>query len=288
MCVKIWSLLLDKQFFWSILCIDRPVLLSAALIPIRLKKLESAMTKRIIQFTVVLAILATSFASVGSVSAWGCPNYITVQWGDTLSGIAAQCGTTVEAIQLANPGLAWWVYAGQVLCIPTGYTNVPVSYPTYGNSYVVQQGDTLGKIAARLGIRLSDVLAVNPQIWNPSLIYVGQVINLPAGISVPPPVYNPPPSQPNYPTTPVESYSSVKIAYKYGLYVRSAPGGDIIASALNGTTWRYRQSSVFIDSRWKVWVEVKVFPPAKGFSTGWILVKDQLGTFFTDPPIDAN
>ncbi len=26
---------------------------------------------------------------------------------------------------------------------------------------------------------MSDILAVNPQIWNPNLIYAGQVINLP-------------------------------------------------------------------------------------------------------------
>jgi LysM repeat protein len=244
------------------------------------------MTKRIVQFVVVLAILVAPFASVGVASAWSCPNYITVQWGDTLSRIAANCGTTVDAIQRANPGLGWWVYAGQVLCIPTGYANVPVSYPTYGGTYVVQPGDTLGKLSVRLGLRLSDVLAVNPQIWNPSLIYVGQVINLPTGVSVPPPVYNPPPSQPNYPSPPVDSFSSVKIAYKYGLYVRDAPGGAIIASALNGTTWRYRQSSIFVDSRWKVWAEIKLIPPVKGYSTGWILVKDQLGTYFTDPPID--
>lgn len=245
------------------------------------------MAKRIVQFTVVLAILVTSFASVGGASAWSCPNYITVQWGDTLSGIAVQCGTTVDAIQRANPGLGWWVYAGQVLYIPSGYVNVPVSYPSYGGTYVVQKGDTLGKIAVRLGVRLRDILAVNPKIGNPSLIYVGQVINLPTGVSAPPTVYDPsPPKHPDYPLPPVDSYSTVKIAYKHGLYVRSAPGGDIIASALNGTTWRYRQSSVFIDKKWKVWVEVKLIPPVKGYTTGWILVKDQLGTFFTDPPID--
>jgi len=130
-------------------------------------------TKRIFQLTVVLAILVTSFASTGGVFAWGCASYITVQWGDTLSGIAATCGTTVQAIQAANPGLGWWVYAGQVLCIPTGYASAPVSYPTYGSTYVVQQGDTLGKIAARMGINWRDILAINPQIWNPSLIYTG-------------------------------------------------------------------------------------------------------------------
>ena len=245
------------------------------------------MTKKIFRLVVVVGILIASFASAGGTLAWsGCPNYITVQWGDTLSGIASQCGTTVEAIQSVNPGLGWWVYAGQVLCIPTGYVSAPVSYPTYGSTYMVQRGDTLGKIAGRLGVRLHDLLAVNPQIWDPSLIYVGQVINLPSGVSAPPPVYYPPPKHPDYPSYPVDSYSSVKIDYKYGLYVRSSPGGPIIASALNETTWRYRQSSVFVDKQWKIWVEVKLIPPVKGYTTGWILVKDQLGTYFTDPPID--
>ena len=243
-------------------------------------------TKRILQLVVVLAILVTSFASTGGASAWGCASYITVQWGDTLSGIAATCGTTIQAIQAANPGLGWWVYAGQVLCIPTGYASAPVSYPNYGSTYVVQQGDTLGKIAARIGVSWRDILAVNPQIWNPSLIYTGQVINLPAGVGVPPP-YNPPaPTHPTYPAPPVDSLSTLKIAYKHGLYVRSEPGGAILASALNKTTWYYKTNSIIMDSHWKVWAEVKLYPPVKGYATGWILVKDQLGTYFTDPQID--
>ena len=143
--------------------------------------------KRTFQLIVVVAILVASFASTGSVLAWGgCASYITVQWGDTLSGLAALCGSTVEAIRAANPGLGYWVYAGQVLYIPTGYTSAPVYYPpsyapSYGGgTYVVQYGDTLGKIAVRSGVSVNDILAVNPQIWNASLIYVGQCITLPA------------------------------------------------------------------------------------------------------------
>lgn len=138
--------------------------------------------KRIFQLIVAAAILVASFASTGSALAWsGCASSITVQWGDTLSGLARLCGTSMEAIRAANPGLGWWVYAGQVLYIPTGYNiPAPVYYPTYGGTYVVQWGDTLGKIAARLGVSVGDILAVNPQIWNASLIYVGQAISLPA------------------------------------------------------------------------------------------------------------
>ena len=247
------------------------------------------MTNRIFRFMIVAAILAAALAWTGNASASSsCPSYITVQWGDTLSGIAARCGTTVAAIRAANQGLGDWVYAGQVLCIPANSGSAPVSYPTYAGTYIVQWGDTLGKIAGRTGTSVGQLLAVNPQIWNPSLIYAGQVINLPAGAGAPPPVYTPPTPQPHYPPPVVDSFSTVKIAYKYGLFVRSAPGGDIIASALDGTTWKYRQNSVFVDKKWKVWAEVKIFPPVKGFTTGWILVKDQFGKFFTDPPIDID
>ena len=155
--------------------------------------------KRNTQILVVLAILFSSLASAGSAFAWtNCNTYVTVQWGDTLSGIAAFCGTSVAAIQASNPGLGSWVYAGQVLYIPTGYI-APVSVPTYsgisstgnplysptpGGTYMVQWGDTFAKIAARMGISVNDLIAANPQIWNPSLIYSGQVINLPAAAPV--------------------------------------------------------------------------------------------------------
>jgi LysM repeat protein len=246
------------------------------------------MTKRIFQAVVIVAILLASFASTNGASAWSnCARTITVQWGDTLSGIAVQCGTTVEAIRGANPGLGWWVYAGQVLCIPNGYSSTPINYPTSG-TYTVQWGDTLGKIATRTGTSVSSILAVNPQIWNPSLIYTGQVIYLPVGVSAPPPppAYNPPPSHPNYPSTPSESLSTLKIDYKHGMYIRSEPGGTVISGALNKEVIYYRSNSAFTDSKGKVWVEVRLFPPVKGYTTGWLLVKDQFGTHFTDPQID--
>jgi LysM repeat protein len=239
--------------------------------------------KKFVQLIVIAMLLITSFAWTGNVLAWSqCSTYITVQWGDTLSGIAKLCDTTVNAIRAANPGLGWWLYAGQTLYIPSGDT--PGNPPASGGTYVVKSGDTLGKIAAKSGTSLSALLAVNPKIYNASLIYTGQVINLPAGVSVPPPTNYPPP--PNNPPPPFESYASLKIDYSYGMYIRSDPGGPIIASALDKTSWYYKLNSVFIDKNYKVWVQVKISPSVKGYSTGWLLVKDQLGTYFTNPHID--
>lgn len=44
---------------------------------------------------------------------------------------------------------------------------------------VVQRGDTLWGIAQRHGVSLDALIRANPQIPNPNLIYVGQVVNLP-------------------------------------------------------------------------------------------------------------
>lgn len=243
--------------------------------------------KNFVQLIVIMVLLVTSLASTGSARAWSsCPSYVTVQWGDTLSGIALLCGTSVNAIRAANPGLGWWLYAGQVLYIPSGYSD-PGNQPSYGGTYVVRAGDTLGKIAIRTGCTLSSLLAVNPQIANPSLIYVGQVINLPAGAKIP---SNPPPPPPPDcncpPSSPLDLYSNLKIAYQYGLFVRTQPGGKIIASGRNNSEWLYDPSSVFTDSKGKVWVKVHLYPAVKGYSSGWMLVRDQLGKYFTDPAID--
>ncbi|MBA2132357.1 LysM peptidoglycan-binding domain-containing protein [Capillibacterium thermochitinicola] len=48
-----------------------------------------------------------------------------------------------------------------------------------GATYTVVPGDTLFQIAQRFGVTLEALLAVNPQIVNPDLIFPGQVICLP-------------------------------------------------------------------------------------------------------------
>jgi len=260
--------------------------------------------RRIPQSIAVCAILVLSFAATGpafggasSASAWsGCAQYITVQAGDTLQGIAANCGTTVEALLAANPGLIPLLYAGQVLYIPTGYASATVyqNVQAGGGTYVVQRGDTLGEIAARYNVALWEILAVNPQISNPNLIYPGQVINLPARAGTTT-VYYPPAT--NYPTAvPAPSYSTgysnLKVVYKHGLLVRTGPSRNYaeikssLVSAVKGSTWQYRKNSVTIDSEGFVWVEVLLSQTVNGLSTGWIIVKDGLGGYYTEPNIN--
>jgi LysM repeat protein len=237
-------------------------------------------TKSIFRLIMVLAILLTAFASTGSALAWsGCNSYITVQWGDTLSGLAAYCGTSVEAIRAANPGIGWWIYAGQVLYVPNGY-NAPYHPPvsSTGGSYIIRWGDTLGNIAAKNGISLHTLLAANPQIWNASLIYPGQVITLPATSYAPP--YVPPSSTyvPPAPITNVQNFSATLtvIAVK-GVNIRNQPNYDgkiILADDYTkGGVFSYRPDSITKDdAHRRTWVEVVISQSGNTYTKGWLPV----------------
>ncbi len=55
--------------------------------------------------------------------------------------------------------------------------------------YIVQQGDTLTAIATRFGVSLAALIAANPQITNPNLIFPGQIITIPGQSPAPGPAY---------------------------------------------------------------------------------------------------
>lgn len=113
----------------------------------------------------------------------GYATYIVAR-GDTLKALAARFGTTMDVLASLN-GIANYnlIYEGQRLTVPSG-SGVPVPPPpSGGTTYTVQKGDTLRKIADRLGVTVNDILKINPQITNANVIYVGQVINLPAAAS---------------------------------------------------------------------------------------------------------
>lgn len=48
-----------------------------------------------------------------------------------------------------------------------------------GDEYVVQTGDTLGKIAKKCGTTVRAIIQQNPQLPNPDLIFTGNVVRLP-------------------------------------------------------------------------------------------------------------
>ncbi|MCK9470897.1 MAG: CAP domain-containing protein [Bacilli bacterium] len=47
--------------------------------------------------------------------------------------------------------------------------------------YTVKKGDTLWKIASLYQVGVTELINANPQIPDPDLIYIGQVVNIPAG-----------------------------------------------------------------------------------------------------------
>ncbi|NLC53348.1 MAG: LysM peptidoglycan-binding domain-containing protein [Firmicutes bacterium] len=109
-----------------------------------------------------------------------CPQgqLYTVVAGDTLFFIAQRFGVSLSALIAANPQITDpdLIFPGQVICVPLVTTPVP---HCPGATYTVMQGDTLFQIAQRFGVTLEALLAVNPQITNPDLIFPGQVICLP-------------------------------------------------------------------------------------------------------------
>jgi LysM repeat protein len=135
------------------------------------------------RFILVLTIIATLAMTVGvfapaSAQALngGCGLIHTVARGENLYRISLRYGVPMSKIQadnaIANPNL---IYAGQQLCIITGTTNPP---PPTGTVYVVQRGDTLGRIAGTYGVNLSVLANVNG-IVNVNLIYAGQRLTIP-------------------------------------------------------------------------------------------------------------
>ena len=117
---------------------------------------------------------STSAPSPAPAPSPGGSHTYTVQTGDTLSAIAQRHGVSLAALEAANPqiGNPNYIYPGETIHLPGG------SHDS-GSGYTVRRGDTLSAIASLHGVSLAALEAANPQIRNPNLIYVGQVIRVP-------------------------------------------------------------------------------------------------------------
>lgn len=97
-----------------------------------------------------------------------------IQQGDDMYTIAQRFNiplASFEALnsQLGKPSL---IYPGQLLKVPATSLSAPFAY-------AVTAGNSLYSIAETYKTSLVAVMAVNPQITDPNLIYPGQVVNVP-------------------------------------------------------------------------------------------------------------
>jgi LysM repeat protein len=117
-------------------------------------------------------------------------NTHTVQYGETLTSIAAQNGVSVDALAAANGiGAPNVIYVGQTLTIP-GAAAAPAqpagkSSGASGGAYVVQPGDNLSSIAASYGVSVASLQAANG-LGDANYIWAGQRLTIP-GASAPAP-----------------------------------------------------------------------------------------------------
>ena len=109
-----------------------------------------------------------------------CPNgfLYTIQAGDTFFLLAQRFGTTVEAIQQANPGVdPRNLQIGQVICIPV---KPPTQVPPCpgGFHYSIAPGDTFFLLAQRFGTTVAAIQQANPGV-DPNNLQIGQIICIP-------------------------------------------------------------------------------------------------------------
>lgn len=100
--------------------------------------------------------------------------------GDTMSIIASRFGITEKELIAVNPHIADpdMIYPGDVLCVP-GFRKPSAYPPGFAGRYEVQDGDTMQKVAAKFSISVAKLIAANPHITNPDMLFPFDVLCVP-------------------------------------------------------------------------------------------------------------
>jgi len=148
-------------------------------------------------------------ANVRRSAAAGMPVALAGSLAVLMSAAPAHAAEPSRSGDSASPRILSARDASSAVRVPTP-SSVRIPASAAPETYEVQSGDTVATIAARNGLRTTDVLAINGLTWS-SIIYPGQVLLLAAAPADPPP---PAATAPAAPTT--------------GSYV--VIGGDTISS----------------------------------------------------------
>jgi LysM repeat protein len=116
--------------------------------------------------------------------------------GDTLSKVASKNGTTVKALKEANGLTSDGIREGEILKLPASAGGASASTATAatptavadtsGATYQVKSGDTLGKIAAKVGVKTAELMAANGFTETSAKnLKPGQMLKLPATAHAP-------------------------------------------------------------------------------------------------------
>jgi LysM repeat protein len=105
----------------------------------------------------------------------------TVKSGDTLGAIAARHGVKLSEVSIIYPGQKIKIGSGQAAAPAPAASPAPAQAAAplaSSGSYTVKSGDTLSAIAAKHGVKLSDILSAN-KLTMSSMIYPGNKLVIP-------------------------------------------------------------------------------------------------------------
>lgn len=141
---------------------------------------------KLLRILLITGVLLTWGAISSAAAAEDCDDTYQVARGDTLTKIAARCGTTVKAILAANPEVTdpRKLKIGHTLVVPRAEEEPETGLKPqdeFGIIHIVKRGDRLSRLANQYDTTMAAILKANPGITNSNVIKVGQKIVIPQG-----------------------------------------------------------------------------------------------------------